>query len=283
MLGQALIREARRRSCEVIGAARRGADAECDLGDPDDCLRIISKTRWGLVINAAAITDLDLCEREPALAARINARAPGIFAWAAKRAGARFVHVSSDNFYTDGGRRPHREEEPVTLVNSYARSKFAGEQAALAEGSSLVLRTNITGLSGLGNRRTFANWAFDVAEGRLPATLFDDYFNSTIGVEAFSRLVFDLAATDIDGIVNLASRQVSSKREFVEALAQALGRPLAAVTPMSVSSLTVPRATSCGLDVGRAETILGRKLPGLGEVLNELITEREQSKWPTIA
>ncbi len=229
-------------------------------------------------MNAAALTDLALCEREPGLAARVNGRAPGLLAVAATRVGARFVQVSTDHFYRDGGRRSHREDEPVTLVNGYARSKFAGEIASLAEKGSLVLRTNITGLFGKGGQPTFANWAFDVADGRLPATLFDDYFTSTISVSLFSRGLFDLVETDVAGIVNLASRDVSSKREFVEALALAQGNPIAEVTSMSVSSLSVPRAACCGLDVGPAEEKLGYKLPSLHHVLADLIAERERQR-----
>jgi hypothetical protein len=75
----------------------------------------------------------------------------------------------------------------------------------------------------------------------------------------------------------------TGEREFVEALAQALGRPLAKATPMSVSSLTVPRATSCGLDVTHTEGILSRRLPELSDVLTELIAEKEQPTCPTTA
>lgn len=275
MLGRALLAEARARGLFVVGAARSGADVVCDLSDPSACAAAIYDASPNLVVNAAALIDFAECEDNPHVAGKINARAPGILADAAARVGARFVQISTDHYYFQGDARPHAEGEPVTLANVYARTKFAGEIAALAEETALVLRTNIVGFGGLRGRRTFAEWAFDVVEGDQPAGLFADYFTSSIGVGAFSGLVLDIAAAGATGIVNLASRTVASKLEFVVALARARGRSLSNARATSVKSLPVPRACSCGLDVSKAEAILGRKMPTLDAVIGELVREWE--------
>jgi len=277
MLGQALTFESKMRGHEVVGAAREGAEIVCDLSDPDSCLKAFLKARPDIVINAAAITDLSLCEREAVLAGKVNGAAPGIFACLSQQANARLIHVSTDHFFLDDGSKAHLECDPVTLVNSYARSKFVGEMNALKNPRSLVLRTNVVGLKGLRNQPTFANWVFDVVEGRAEATLFDDYFTSSIGVKAFSSYLFDAVEAGVTGLLNLAARDVSSKFRFVEAVASATGSPLKNVKRLSVRSLSVARANSCGLDVSLAESLLGIKMPTLEEVVAELVIEKRMA------
>ena len=274
MLGQALMLETRMRGHEVVGAARQGAEIVCDLSDPDSCRNAFLKARQDLVINAAAITDFSLCERDPALAGAVNGVAPGTLARLSQQTNSRLIHVSTDHFFLDDGPKAHLECDPVTLVNNYARSKFAGEMNALKAPKSLVLRTNVVGLKGLRNQPSFANWVFDVVEGRVDATLFDDYFTSSIGVKAFSSFLFDAIEAGATGLLNLAAREVSSKFRFVEAVASATGSPLKNVKRLSVRSLPVARANSCGLDVSLAESLLGKRMPTLDEVVADLVIEK---------
>jgi dTDP-4-dehydrorhamnose reductase len=170
----------------------------------------------------------------------------------------------------------HNETAPVQLVNEYARSKYAGEAASLDLANALVVRTNFTGPRGW-PQPTFFEWAADSLRGHLPMTLFDDYFTSTIDAAALARALFDLIQKKAAGLLNVASRQVASKKQFVEALARAMSIDLDRATSGSVKNLSVPRAESLGLDVSRAEAILGYALPDLTSVAASLAnSERER-------
>jgi dTDP-4-dehydrorhamnose reductase len=129
----------------------------------------------------------------------------------------------------------------------------------------LVLRTNILGLKS-GTGASFGEWALDLILNDRPATLFADQFVSTLDVWSFASALLDLAAADASGVVNLASRQVFSKADLVQAMAHALGRVLTRAKAGAVASQAVRRPDSLGLDVSRAEGILGRRLPNLNEV-----------------
>ena len=65
-----------------------------------------------VVMNAAAFTHVDRCEREPESAHRANAVAPELLAVAAREAGARFVHVSTDYVFAGDAEEPYREDDP---------------------------------------------------------------------------------------------------------------------------------------------------------------------------
>jgi dTDP-4-dehydrorhamnose reductase len=272
MLGRALMREASRRGLPVVGAARSGAGHNLDIADVNALHGTLERLRPGVVVNAAGLADVGLCEREPDQAWRLNARAVAIIASWARSADARLVQVSTDHYFTGDGAALHDESAPVRLVNEYARTKYAGEAFALTSPSALVLRTNIVGFRRRG-ASTFAEWAIDAIRTDAPITLFDDFVTSSIDVGSFSVALFDLVAQGAAGLLNLAAREAASKKVFVEALAARLDRSLSRAKAGSVTALTPRRAESLALDVRRAEALLARALPGIGHVADALIDE----------
>ena len=153
----------------------------------------------------------------------------------------------------------------MVLLNEYARGKYAAEALALTHRDTLVLRTNIIGLRSSGGV-SFGEWALQVIEGDQPATLFTDQYVSTLDVWSFAEALLDLAATTACGVLNVASSDVFSKAALIQSLAAAMGRTLTRAQPGSVSGLEVMRADSLGLDVSRAQAILGRSAPDLTDV-----------------
>ena len=273
LLGQALVAEGRRRGVHVVGAARKGSEFTIDLADARQIAELFARQAPTLVINAAANTNLESCERDPGAAYLVNARAVAVMAEQCRSSGARLVHVSTDHFFTGDGPGLHDENSPVALVNEYARSKYAGEGFARALPDSLVIRTNITGFRGWPSQPTFAEWAVDAILNRRPLKLFDDFYTSTVDADAFARLLFGLVDRDAAGLVNLASRTVSSKLQFIHALAAALGVQLDWASVASVRDLPVARAESAGLDVSKAERLLGHALPTLQDVCGALVSQ----------
>lgn len=274
MLGQALMSEAARRDIEVRGASRSGPDIAVDIRDGAALREILEQTRPDVVINSAAIVDLGACESRPDLAYAVNARAVALLTETIAAHPARLVQVSTDHYFVGDGPALHDEHAPVQLVNEYARTKFAGEAFALCRDDALVIRTNVTGFRGAADRPTFIEWALGAIERGEQLTLFDDFHTSTMSAGACATALFDLIERDAAGLLNVASSQVSSKLEFVTALAEALGRPLRDPTAGSVRGLQPPRAESLGLDVARAEALLGRALPDLQSTVQSLLATR---------
>jgi len=278
MLGQAIAAEAGRRGRIVVGVSRHGPDRPVDLTGLDTVMQLLERVGPDLVVNAAAVTDLDACERDPGAAYAVNARAVSAMAQYCARAGIQLIQVSTDHFFTGDGDRAHGEGAPVTLVNDYARTKFAAEGFALLAPGALVLRTNVTGTRGWRGQPTFAEWAFDALLRRAPLRLFEDFYTSTIDTPSFARAMFNLVDRGAAGTLNLAARTVSNKRRFVQTLARTLCVSLDWDEAASVSSLPVRRAESLGLDVAKAEAMLGYALPDTQQVCRNLVAQWEQER-----
>ncbi len=272
MLGRKLSAVARERSLSVTGLDIEGSDLAVNLTDDAALMAALQHVHVDVLVNCAAIVDVGLCERDPLLAWRLNARCVGVMAEYCRSKGIKFVHISTEHYFAGDGARKHDENAPVTFFNEYARSKFAGEAFAAMCPDALVLRTNIVGFRGHG-KTTFAEWAFDAVMSDAEMTLFDDAYVSSIDVGHFSHALLDLVATGQSGVFNVASSEVFSKQDFILAIARHLGVELTNVRTGSVRSLPVKRPDSCGLEVGKAEAALGYKLPGLDGVADQLVKD----------
>lgn len=272
-LGQAIAAEARRRGRAVCGVSRHGPDRIADLACIEDIAPLLAEVAPALVINAAAIANIEECERDPVAALAVNARAVLAMSEFCRQAKIPLVQISTDHFFTGNGAALHSERAPVAFANEYARTKFLAEGFAGRVPRALVVRTNVTGLRGWPGRPTFAEWALDALDRRAPLRLFDDFFCSTIDGASFSRALLDLIGSGANGIVNLASRTVASKRDFVHTLARMRGIDLDWDEPASVASLAVQRAESLGLDVALAERLLGYALPDTDQVCRNLVAQ----------
>jgi dTDP-4-dehydrorhamnose reductase len=278
LLGQALTSEAKIRAHDIVTAARSGADLRLDVTDEDQLRRALDQTQPDAVVNCTGLTDLAACEQDPGLAYRVNARPAALLAAWSRSERRPFVHVSTDHYFTEGGDRPHSEDEPVSLANEYARTKFAGERFALTAPLVLVARTSIVGIRGWA-KPTLAEWAIETILGDGPVTLFDDAYTSSLDAASCARAVLELLEKGAAGLVNIGSREVYSKGAFIRALAGKLGAELGEAHVGTVGDLAPRRAASLGLDVRRAEQLLGHALPDLDSVAAAVVGQyKERAK-----
>jgi len=123
----------------IVAATR----ADADLTDPDAVCDFVRRTAPRAVVNAAAYTNVDAAERDPALAARVNAEAPAALAVACARMDVPLVHYSTDYVFDGTAVVPYPEDAPMAPLGVYGRTKRDGEAAVRAAGGPhLVLRTS---------------------------------------------------------------------------------------------------------------------------------------------
>ena len=116
----------------------------CDLVNPESIRKAIVEVSPAIVLNAAAYTAVDRAESEPELAMRVNGEAPGVLAEEARKIGALLVHYSTDYVFDGSKMGPWVEDDAVNPLNTYGRTKLAGEQKiAAAGGRYLIFRCQL--------------------------------------------------------------------------------------------------------------------------------------------
>lgn len=273
MLGRALYNEGKKRKLNIVGVSRSGPDYNIDLLNKNKITELINYLRPEIILNSAAIISHSLCEKDPKLAKAINSEAVSIISSSANKIGAKLVQISTDNYFTGDGNKLHSETDPVKLLSNYSKTKFEGERFALNSVDAIVIRTNITGFRTEETSLSFIEWIISAAKSKKRFVLFDDYYASTISTYQAASIIFDIMNLNFTGIINIASREVTSKKNFAETFAEKASLSLDFAETTSVHNVLSGRAESVGLDVSLAESILNYKLPDLNEVINQLANE----------
>jgi len=137
-LGAALLREYRDKY-DVAGFNH----AQLDLSNLDGVRERLCATNFDVLINAAAFTNVDLCETERDRAFLINAEAPGVLAKICSDKNAKLIHFSTDYVFDGDKGAPYTEEDEANPISVYGASKLAGEENVLAaDGRHLVMRVS---------------------------------------------------------------------------------------------------------------------------------------------
>ena len=127
---------------EVIAPGREQAD----LSDPEGLRAYLRAIDFDVLVNAAAITDLEQCPKDPELTRRVNAESPRVMAEVCREKGVRrtrLVHFSTDYVFSGEQSGMKTEEDATGPVNIYGKTKEAGERAVLeADESALVCRVS---------------------------------------------------------------------------------------------------------------------------------------------
>lgn len=125
MLGAYVLERLRQDGCEVLAPPR----AELDIADHAGLGAYIDAAKPDAVLHLAAETNVDLCERDQAHAAHLNAKATEAVAQACKRNGSWLLYISTSNVFGAEGKLLYNELDVPGAVNYYGLSKLAGERA----------------------------------------------------------------------------------------------------------------------------------------------------------
>ena len=238
--------------------------------------RLFQDIRPDWILNCAALTDVDYCEKHPGQAREINAIAAEGLARIARRIGAGFVHISTDSVF-DGAGAPYQEVDAARPVNAYAQSKLEAEERVLSVyPAALVIRVNFFGW-GAGPKPSYNEWLLTRLERAEPFPVFSDVSFNPLLANTVAEMILDLTEQSQRGLVHLGCREPCTKLEFAYSLAEVFGTATTHfIRPATVDAvgLVARRPRRTNLDTQLAERLLGRPMPTLREELVRLLNLR---------
>lgn len=241
--------------------------AECvplDLESEDGIQRTLDAVQPDVVVHTVALTNVDECEKAPALARHVNVALATSVARVCARRATRLVHVSSDHLFS-GTEACVDEEQPPSPCNVYGRTKFEAEQRVLdACPEALVVRTNFYGW-GPPYRRSFSDAIVDALRAGRAVTLFADVFYTPILIEPLVVASHELVSRHARGIYHVTGDDRVSKLEFGHAVAAEFGLDPALIRSSALADRPelVRRPRDMSLSNEKACRLLGRSIGGV--------------------
>jgi dTDP-4-dehydrorhamnose reductase len=257
---------------DVVTHGLSGASQEkADLCDFAQASALVARVRPDCIVNLAALTDVDQCEREPHKAYMLNVTTIIHVARAIREHAPRchLVQISTDQVYDGMG--PH-DEADVTVTNTYAFSKIAAELAA-ASVSSTILRTTFFGRSRCARRSSFSDWIVQELRKEAQINAFKDILFSPLNIKTLALMIERVISVRPVGLFNLGAREGMSKAAFAYALADVLALPTKHINP-TVSTVSplfdAYRPKDMRMDSSLFERTMGFQLPSLIDQINLL-------------
>lgn len=245
--------------------------------DFDDLATALDKVKPNVIVNTAALTDVDFCQAHPAEAFRANALCvENLSKWITSSSPETYlIQISSDHLYGGVG---YQREDDISLVNIYAYSKFIGELFAARCPNHLNLRTNFFGNLAEFGLQSFSDWIATSLERQEPVALTSECLFNPVSLDFLSFVLRTCIAQTLIGTYNLGSRDAMSKYDFGQNLARALGcsEDLVVDHPVALSPDRAPRPSDMRMDVSSIEAIMGR-MPNLVDLINEVANERSKA------
>jgi dTDP-4-dehydrorhamnose reductase len=233
-----------------------------------------------VVIHAAAYTDVDGCEREPARAEAVNAAGSRHVAAAARAVGAYLVAVGTDYVFPGDG-APYAEDAPPRPLSIYGQTKLAGECAVLAADPTFAIARTAWLYGGPGKHFPRTVLTLLTTRGAMEAVA-DEAGSPTYASDLAEGLIALVAARGA-GIFHLVNAGRATRCELARAVAAAAGfdpdvvapttsaaflarHPLPARRPAD-ATLTNTRAAMLGIALRPWAEAVGDYVPHLAQEL----------------
>lgn len=233
-----------------------------------------------IIINTVGIVNLQKCEDNLSMADYINCGIASQLAKVANKYNSYFIHISTDHYYNDN-LKIHTEEQSVTLLNNYAKTKYKAEKQVIKNNvNSLIVRTNIIGYRRR-EAKSFFEWLISSLENSEKIVLFTNFYTSPISVNQLGKILIMCYEKSITGIHNIASSEVIDKYSFGLMTAREFGFSTKNITAKYLKDNNVhslKRAITLGLDVSLIESKLKIKMPTVSETIKSLYDEEKDYK-----
>lgn len=245
-----------------------------DISDGAATRARVAAERPSLVVNAAARTDVDGCERDAAGAFAVNAAGAGSAAGACADAGALLVQVSTDYVFDGLKGAPYAEDDPVNPQSVYGKSKLAGEEAVRAAlRDHLIVRTSwLFGAHG----KNFVDTILSAASSQPELEVVGDQRGCPTFTADLAAAILKLSATPFRGTVHVANAGVCSWFEYARAILELAGVRGVAVRETTSDRLgrPAPRPPFSALDCARCASLAGAPMRHWREAVGEYISAR---------
>ena len=251
---------------------------QIDKIDREDTMNLIQKLKPEVVIDTAALHNVDYCETHKDEAWSANVEGTRNVADACKRHGAKIIFISTDYVF-DGVEGNYLEDDATNPLNYYGATKLEAEKLvgqtcsnyAIARPSVIYSYVPFTQReSSSGKPLNFAMWLTQKLRNKESVRIVADQYSSPTLADNLAETLLKLVEREKTGIYHTAGRTRLSRYELAVKIAQKLNFDKSLITPITTDQLrqVAKRPKDSSLNVGKIEKDLGLRMPTIDEALD---------------
>ena len=233
-----------------------------------DCNSLTNKFRLlhpDIIINTAAMTNVDGCEADRTGAWILNVEFVDCIAKTAKELDSKLIHISTDYIF-DGESGPYYEFDEPNPISWYGYTKSIGETKTEIHGlNSCVLRTNVVYGNSTHGKTDFVKWVVtELRNGKKIKIVTDQYSNPTL-TDDIALAVYKVIRLDKRGIYNIGGSEYCDRHSFAKKIANIFTLDDSLIESITTDKLNQPakRPLRGGLVTFKASNDFGIKFRGV--------------------
>lgn len=257
---------------------------EADITDKGSISKAILEIKPAMVVHTAAMTAVDACEDNEALAMSVNCHGASNVAEAAASAGAAILHISTDYVFNGQKDAPYEVDDPIDPVSVYGKSKACAERA-VAEKNPMHYIVRTAWLYGA-NGKNFVDTIVRLGSEREELKVVSDQVGSPTYTAHLSRAIGAIVVAHVKsgnsdfGIYHATNSGRCSWHEFAGAILERVPNRVRNISPIDTDELfrimnyKAPRPAFSVLSNRKISDTFGVALPRWEAGLEEYLSQR---------
>ena len=244
----------------LVSQLTRGEFFSLDTTDSTQVNSVVSKTKPDVIINTAAMTQVDQCETEHEACIANNVTAVENLITVCNQINVHLIHLSTD-FIFDGSQGPLDEQAEPHPVNFYGESKLAAEQLIrFSDIDWCILRTVLVyGVTPDMSRSNIVLWVKKSLENGKKISVVNDQWRTPTLAEDLAMGCYLAATKKAKGIYNISGKDFLSPYDIAVQTAKFFNLDPSLINPTDSNQFKQParRPLKTGFIIDKAKKELG--------------------------
>ena len=192
-----------------------------DITKIEQVLSLVRAEQPEVIINCAAHTNVDACEKQWDAAYRINALGPRNLSIAAEAVGAKMIHVSTDYVFEGNGTKPYTEFDAPNPVSAYGKTKLEGEKFVQQFSNHFfIFRTAWL----YGDGKNFVKTMLNLSETHDEVSVVCDQLGSPTSAVELAKAIHHFEGTENYGLYHATCEGDTNWADFTEEIFKRAGK-----------------------------------------------------------
>lgn len=245
---------------------------ELDITKFSEVNEFVKKIKPNIIINCAAHTAVDICEKQKDKAYRINAVGPKNLSVTAKEIGAVIVQVSTDYVFDGKKIGKYTESDRANPQSVYGQTKWEGEEFVRKTNEKhFIVRTAWL----YGDGKNFVRTMLQLAENSAEIRVVEDQVGTPTSAKEVAIVIMKLVETEFYGTYHATCEGQCSWADFSEEIFRLSGKDIHVKRITSEEYKTAAkRPQNSVLDNKNLREKIGYSMLGWEDALEEFIAEK---------
>ena len=256
-----------------------GIPMQFDVSDKNSVKRAFEKAKPEVVVHAAALTDVDKCETNNALAWRINVEGTRNISEEVQRSGAFLIFASTDYVF-NGEMGRYKETDIPDPISYYGYTKQEGEELVKEanEAYCIVRASVIYGSTPAAGKINFALWLINKLKNNEQAKILTDQWNSPTLNTNMAEMTLEIIERKLTEIYHISGATRISRYDFAKQVAKKFKLTPNLIKPIPSAEFTwvARRPKDSSLGTSKAQKTLKKQPLQINQALKIMKNELTQ-------